>query len=271
MRTFARWVLMGAFTAAVAGLWWSVQREVEVGTFDPVMPVVAYRAPAPPPPAPAPPPEPTPDPEIDRLVEQAQLDAQDAVDSFAVARRLLDEAHAIEANIERILDESDPLSADDRARVAEYVAVRLQLAFYAAERGMPARVAELCGEILRVDPDYEPARELRRLVRRIALRPEAWPALAARIADWRAEGPLPGRLTYPTSLRWVFLHHEAAEPPVLELYDVRDLSPDAAWVETVRALFDVVSLALQDGVLIVEADPRVQAEIADWLSARRDE
>lgn len=259
---------MGAFAAAVVGLWWAGQRELEGGTFDPVAAPVTYRAPTVPPPAPAPPP--APDPEIDRLIERTQLDAQDAIDSVRTAQKLLDQVHDIEADIERILDTSEPLPADERAGVAEYVAVRLQLAFFAAERGMPARVAELCAEILRVDPDYDPARELRRLVRRVALRPDERPQLEARIAEWRAGGPLPGRLTYPTSLRWVFLHTETEETPVLELYDVRDLSPDAAWIETVRALFDVRSLGLQDGVLIVEAGASVQGEIAEWLNERRD-
>jgi hypothetical protein len=226
---------------AVGG-WFAGHRYAAEWTFDD--PAPSYRRAEPPPPPP--PPEP-----------------KKAANAFAPLRTT---ALRIATELQQ-LEKNEPLTPQERAEVLHYVAVRLQLAVGMLEQKRFEDCIKLCGEILRVDADYPPARALKLAVLRLKYRPDEFDRVAA---DHARVTPDEDALTFPSPARWAFLarHDDPEAAAALEVYDVRDLADEASglgFAVEVRA----VAMTFHRGVLIVEALPDVHERIAAYLAARR--
>ena len=231
---------------AVGG-WFAGHRYAAEWRFDDPEPARATPAPPPPPPQPA---------EAANVFEPLRV----------TALRIATELQRQEAD--------EPLTPQERAEVLRYVDVRFRLALGMLEAKRFDACVALCGEILRLDAEYPPARALKMDARMLKHRPDDFDRVTARFADWTLDA---GALKFPSPARWAFLarHDDPEAAESLELYDVRDLvaeeSGSSFAIEVRAAAAPETSMTYHRGVLIVNALPEVHERIAAFLAARRAE
>lgn len=294
---FRRRALQGLFLVALSGVWFAGHRFINTERFDGPGPVDVHMRHGDTAVPPAPPPEPAPEAGAEPAANMAEIKAAAAVllDRIALAQQRIAQARSqppIPAPPPTPETESNtPLSAQERAEVLHTVSVRLQLAFLLFEQKKLDRCADLCREILRVDPNYPIARQLKRSARRLRFRPSEHESVARTIAGWRvmqradagAAIPLQSTFQFPSRERWehiVRVTFPDEGPDQLELYNVRDLagvdgSGGDALAETIKIAVDPLgwrearSLVFHRGALIALTRPVVHEKIQGYLEARR--